>query len=167
MTGKTEASLIARLNRTGEKLRRLRDADRAFSVFGSDSHAYRLGPPLSGAALSDCGERLGVQLPTEYRLFVSRIGHGGAGPFCGLFSLDGQDSEDITDLAQICQPFRWVQAFNPYEREDPCSQEDVWCDREVERGAAPGDPPHSGRPVHLSLRLRRPVLSERQGAVRR
>ena len=89
------------------------------SLFGSDSHEYRLGPPLSERGLAECEERLGVQVPTEYRLFVTRIGHGGAGPYYGLFSLDGEDSEDITEPDQIRKPFRWTQAFNPYDWEDP------------------------------------------------
>jgi hypothetical protein len=119
-------TLIARLDRLREKLGRLRDKDRAFSVFGSNAHGYRLRPPLSGRALSECEERLGVQLPAEYRLFVSRIGHGGAGPYYGLFSLDDKDPEDMTDLDLIRKPFRWREAFNPYHWDDPCSQEDVW-----------------------------------------
>jgi len=131
---KLDANLTARLDRISEKLRRLRNADRGFSVFGSNSHGYRLGPPLSERALSDYEARLGVQLPTEYRLFVTRIGHGGAGPHYGLFPLDGQDPEDITDLARLRKPFRWIQGFNPYDWKDPCGQEDVWCDDDVEEG---------------------------------
>jgi hypothetical protein len=68
---------------------------------------------------------------------VTRIGHSGAGPYYGLFSLDGQDSEDITDLDQIRKPFHWTQAFNPYDWQDPCNQEDVWCDEDVEEGERP------------------------------
>jgi hypothetical protein len=121
---------LARLDRIAEKLRRLRDLDRQFSVFGSDSHQYRLGPPLSERALAQCEERLGLQLPTAYRLFVTRIGEEGAGPYYGLFPLDGSDPEDITEPDQLRKPFRWAQAFNPYDWEDPCRQEDVWCDEE-------------------------------------
>ncbi len=134
MINSQEANLIARVDRIGEKLGRLRDTDRGFSLFGSDSHEYRLRPPLTGSALSDCEGRLGVQLPSEYRLFVTRIGHGGAGPYYGLFPLDDQDREDITDLDLIRKPFRWAEAFNPYDWEDPCSQEDGWCDEDADEG---------------------------------
>jgi hypothetical protein len=124
----------ARLDRIRQKLERLRDMDRAFSVFGARAHAYRLGSALSVDALSDCEKRLGVTLPAEYRLFVTRIGHGGAGPYYGLFSLDGKDPEDITAIDQIRKPFRWTQAFNPYDWADPCDQEDVWCDEDDREG---------------------------------
>lgn len=53
------------------------------------------------SALAEYQARLGVQLPIEYLLFLIRIGHGGAGPNYGLFSLDGHDPEDITELDQI------------------------------------------------------------------
>jgi hypothetical protein len=56
------------------------------------------------------------------------IGHGGAGPFYGLFPLDGSDAEDITVLEQIRKPFRWTERFNPAKWDNPCIQEDVWCD---------------------------------------
>ena len=72
-------------------MNQLRHADRTLSIFGSRSHRYRLGPTLSVSALAEYEEHLGVQLPIEYRLFLIRIGHGGAGPYYGLFSLDGHD----------------------------------------------------------------------------
>lgn len=137
MLDEHEPALTARIERIREKLDRLRDADQALSVFGSDSHEYRFGPPLSEQALSECERQLGVRLPTEYRNFVTRIGHGGAGPYYGLFSLVDRDSEDITDLNSIRKPFRWTDAFNPYDSEDPCGQEDVWCDEDVAEGERP------------------------------
>ena len=137
MIDKHDPSPTERLDRIGQKLDRLRQGARPFSVFGADSHEYRLGPPLSPDALSECEERLGVQLPAEYRLFVTQVGHGGAGPYYGLFPLDDQDPEDITDLEQIQKPFRWAQAFNPYDWEDPCLQADVWCDEGAEEGEQP------------------------------
>ncbi|HZO52947.1 MAG TPA: SMI1/KNR4 family protein [Bryobacteraceae bacterium] len=132
-----EFHFMASLYRIRQKLDRLREADRGFSVFGAHSHGYRLGPPLSESALAQCEKRLGVQLPTEYRLFVTRLGHGGAGPYYGLFSLEDRDSEDITDLDQIRKPFRWSEAFNPYDWEDPCSKEDIWCSEDVDEEQQP------------------------------
>ncbi len=78
-----------------------------------------------------------MQLPEEYRLFVTTVGEEGAGPYYGLFPLDGSDPEDITDLERIQAPFRWTSAFNPYDWEDPCKLEDVWCDEDVEEGGQP------------------------------
>jgi hypothetical protein len=64
------------LTRIAGKLNQLRHADRTLSIFGSRSHRYRLGPTLSVSALAEYEERLGVQLPIEYWLFLIRIGLG-------------------------------------------------------------------------------------------
>jgi hypothetical protein len=132
---KRESNLtVARLDGIAGKLNQLRHADRTLSIFGSRSHRYLLGPTLSVSALAEYEERLGGQLPIEYRLFLIRIGHGGAGPYYGLFSLDGHDPEDITELEQIQKPFLRTEALNPYESENPCGMEDVRCDEDVEEG---------------------------------
>lgn len=87
MSDESGVQLIAQLDRIAEKLNRLREADRAFSVFGSDSHGYHPGPKLKERDLLAVEQRLGIRLPQEYRLFLAHLG--------------------------------W---------QDPCSQEDVWCD---------------------------------------
>ncbi len=130
-------SLISRLDQIVKKLDQLATQDVNFSLFGSDAHRYCLRPPLSDHELSALERRIGDKLPEDYRLFVSRVGHGGAGPFHGLFPLDEQDPEDITDFDQIRKPFRWTEAFNPYDLEDPCSHEDIWCDEYAEEGEPP------------------------------
>jgi len=132
MRDNRDANLSGRVERIREKLRQLRDLDRALTVFGSSSHEYRLGPPLPEEGLAEIEAYYGVQLPAEYRLFLTRIGHGGAGPYYGLFALDADDPENITQSELIRKPFRWDQAFNPYDWEDPCSQEDVWCDEDAD-----------------------------------
>ncbi|MGJ5816343.1 SMI1/KNR4 family protein [Paludibaculum fermentans] len=124
------AALAARLARIQSKLDQLRAADPALTLFGSDTHEYHLQPALPPEAVSEWEKHLGVQLPDEYRLFVTLIGDGGAGPYYGLISLDGPDPEDLTQPELTRKPFRWTEAFNPYDWEDPCSQEDVWCDDE-------------------------------------
>lgn len=129
--------LVSRLDEIAEKLDRLAARGVAFSVFGASTHKYSLRSPISEQALSDFERRMGCELPAEYRLFVTRVGHGGAGPDYGLFPLDDRDSEDITDYDLIKKPFRWTGAFNPYDWEDPCGQEDVWCDDEAEEGEQP------------------------------
>ncbi len=137
MIAKYSPNLISRLDGIVQKLERLRNQDNAVSVFGSASHRYSLRPPISEQALSDLERRIGCELPIEYRLFVTRVGHGGAGPYYGLFPLDDRDPEDITDYDLIQKPFRWADAFNPYDLEDPRNQEDVWCDDETEEGEQP------------------------------
>jgi hypothetical protein len=128
------SQLTTRLERIAEKLSRLRDVDRAFSIFASSSHRYRLGPTLSTNALADFEKQLGAQLPIEYRMFLAQIGHGGAGPYYGILTLDGREVEGLTKPGQVAKPFNWTEAFNPYDWEDTCSREDVWCDEDVEQG---------------------------------
>ena len=123
-----ESDITSRLTRLRDKLARLRELDSACALFGASAHGYRLGPVLEEAELVAFETRLGVNLPTEYRQFLKHVGHGGAGPYYGLFPLDGSDSEDITEPEQTRNAFRWTESVNPTECEDPCGQEDVWCD---------------------------------------
>lgn len=81
MINEHDPGLFSRADRIAGKLSRLRSVDRIFSVFGSSSHQYRLAPTLPIRAVQEYEEQLGVQLPVEYRLFVTRIGRGGAGPY--------------------------------------------------------------------------------------
>lgn len=132
-----ESDIITALGRIRDKLKSLRELDRACALFGASSHRYGLGPALTDVEVAQFERRLGVNLPTEYRHFVMEIGHGGAGPFYGLFPLDGSDPEDITVLEQLGKAFRWTERFNPAEWDNPCSQEDVWCDEDVDEGENP------------------------------
>jgi hypothetical protein len=137
MSDEGEVQLIAQLDRIAGKLNRLREADRGFSVFGSDSHGYLLGPKLTERDILAVEQRLGISLPKEYQLFLTHLGEGGAGPDYGLFTLFGEDPEDITNPDCTHKPFRWSEAFNPCDWEDPCSQEGVWCDDDTEVGERP------------------------------
>jgi len=125
------------LERIRAKLTELRKLDPDYTLFGARSHRYRLGPPLTEAKVAKHERRLGVPLPAEYRQFVTEVGHGGAGPFYGLFTLDGNDPEDITDLQKICKPFRWVEPFNPADWSNPRVEDDVWVDEDVNEGEKP------------------------------
>jgi uncharacterized protein (TIGR02996 family) len=69
------------------KLERLRRADRSFAVFGAEEHRYQLEPCLTKDAVVSFEQRLGVQIPGEYRAFVLRVGNGGAGPEYGVHPL--------------------------------------------------------------------------------
>jgi hypothetical protein len=107
----TDGAATAALARIREKLRRLRTIDTAFTRFGALTHRYRLGPPLTEPELQSHERRLGVSIPTEYRRFLTEIGHGGAGPFYGLFTLDGDCPSALS--GELSKPFGWTEAFNP------------------------------------------------------
>ena len=119
----------APIERIQAKLADLRQLDPACKLFGSSSHRYRLGPPLTASELADREKELGVSLPSEYRDFVMEVGHGGAGPYYGLFQLNGSEPENITDLEQIKKPFRWTDATNPMQWENPETEDGVFIDR--------------------------------------
>jgi hypothetical protein len=101
-----------------QKLSHLRARDPKYQLFGALSHEYRLGAPLTEADLRSFERQFGVSLPSDYRLFLTQIGHGGAGPYYGLFALDDQDPENITDINQLAEPFPWKDAFNSEGSDD-------------------------------------------------
>ena len=105
-----------RLSRVREKLLCLRELDPSLKQFGARSHGYRLGDPLAEVRLLSYEQQHGVPLPYEYRRFLLEIGHGGAGPFYGLFPLDSRDPEFVNMLGgDLSKPFPWTSPFNPDE----------------------------------------------------
>ena len=68
------------------------------AVFGSDQHKFALNEPLPESAVSMFERDLSIQLPNEYRSFITGVGDGGAGPFYGVFPLGMVD--DNFDLRQ-------------------------------------------------------------------
>lgn len=72
------------IERIAGKLEELTKRDRSHTCFGSENHEYRLGPPMTEAAIRDGEAHYGIELPVSYREFLLRIGNGGAGPGYGL-----------------------------------------------------------------------------------
>lgn len=115
-----------KLGRLREKLQRLRTLDVSLEEFGAISHKYRLGGPLAEAKLRYYEQQQGVVLPYEYRRFLMEVGHGGAGPFYGLFPLDSQDPEFLNMFGgDLSKPFPWTSSFNPDEWERDLSIGDL------------------------------------------
>jgi hypothetical protein len=94
-----------------ELLRQLRDADPNFRVFGSKQHRYLLNPPLAEEELATFELSNRIQLPKDYRDFLSQVGNGGAGPFYGLESL-GTLGRDLS------RPFPFVTAADSLSNEE-------------------------------------------------
>ena len=125
MSDQVTASLV----RIQQKLDRLRGLDGTLALFCARSHGYRLGPPLTDADLQSHERQLGVKIPSDYQRFLSQVGHGGAGPCYGLFTLDSKDPENLTAYGDLSKSFRWTEPFNPEQWEYPCDQEGVeWDD---------------------------------------
>lgn len=63
------------------------------SMFGSQAHEFLLNDPLAESDVRAFEHRHGIHLPTDYRLFITSIGNGGAGPFYGIFPLGMMDEK--------------------------------------------------------------------------
>lgn len=102
-----------------ERLARLSKRDRKRKLFGSASHGYVLNPPLGADGIERFETKHGIALPDDYKLFITEIGNGGAGPAYGLFPF-GQHDDNIGlcsweggDLVgDIGQPFPHAEAWN-------------------------------------------------------
>ena len=90
-------------------LRQLRERDKRFRVFGSSSHKYISGPKLREAHLKKFEQEHCIRLPEDLRLFLQRIGNGGAGPFYGLEPLD-----KAAQYGDLSKPFPFTQATDFY-----------------------------------------------------
>jgi SMI1 / KNR4 family (SUKH-1) len=67
-------------------LTKLRKLDKSYEVFGSDSHKYH-STKVGESEILSFEQRIGTELPTEFRQFLLKIGYG-AGPDYGIFNLD-------------------------------------------------------------------------------
>jgi hypothetical protein len=73
--------LVRRLARVAAKLAAARaDGPRTNA---EQKHRFSLLPPLGEQEVAAYEERNGVRLPEDYRLFITRLGNGGAGPYHG------------------------------------------------------------------------------------
>lgn len=79
-----QATVLRQLNELSR-----RDPQR--QIFGSRVHDYRLRPPLPASELESFEAKYAVSLPSDYKTFITQIGHGGAGPYYGLFPFGEQD----------------------------------------------------------------------------
>jgi hypothetical protein len=86
-----------RLGRIADKLAAASAMSIPPEAFGVKSHRFKLGAPLPEAVVAEFEERHEVALPPAYRLFVTELSDGGAGPGYRLLRLSASCDED-------CQP---------------------------------------------------------------
>ncbi len=75
-------------------LKRLTELDRRDPqrrLFGAAVHEYRLHPPVAQSEIAAFEAEHKVTLPEDYRVFLTEIGNGGAGPCYGLFRFGEHD----------------------------------------------------------------------------
>ena len=97
------------------RLQELARKDKKRKVFGSAAHDYQLNPPLDLRTVEAFEAEHGVELPDDYKLFITGIGNGGAGPFYGLFPF-GHDDEGAWNfgvlVGDVGKPFPHNEAWN-------------------------------------------------------
>jgi hypothetical protein len=95
-----------------DALQRLRIAEP--QIFGANGHDFTLNPPLVETDVLAFEQRHAIGLPVEYRRFLTELGNGGAGPYCGIHPLGTMD-EDFRwgdFVGQIAEPFALREAWN-------------------------------------------------------
>lgn len=69
-----------------KKINELKLKDSDCENFGADTHQYKLNPAIKGNIIETFERVHSICLPESYRLFITNIGDGGAGPCYGLYS---------------------------------------------------------------------------------
>lgn len=135
-----------RIERLLEDLRRLAAQDARLGVFGARSHGYRLNHVLPLARIRALEDRRSIQFPSDYVLFLTEMGNGGAGPFYGVNPLGERDADtgDGTRswwsgdplIGDLTRPFPHTAAWNLSEsaiarareaEEDEPELDAYWC----------------------------------------
>ncbi len=98
--------------------------DAELDRFGARSHRYRFAAPLPEARARAIEAEHGVEIPADYRAFLTRVAASGAGPYHGLLPLDAP-----SQLASLGGSFAHLRPLGP----------DVEAMTEAERKAFEGD----------------------------
>lgn len=69
------------------KLKKVKNKDSNYNVFGSEKFEYELNDVISMKELEEAEKELGLKLPEAFRVFVTELGNGGAGPYYGVYSI--------------------------------------------------------------------------------
>ena len=100
-----------------QKLEELKALDTELGIFGASSHKYDLNPVINEQEIGEFEQRFSCKLPASYKLFLTTLGNGGAGPSYGLFPLGFMDEGfDIARWSDDCvnpdKPFKFTDYFN-------------------------------------------------------
>jgi hypothetical protein len=121
-------------DRIAEGLEQLRTAKPQPDIFGAEMHGFQLHPRLTEAAVKKLESKHKIQLPADYRAFLTLLGNGGAGPYYGVFKLGEMDDgfehkkwkEGGGFVGVLAQPFPHTEPWNDLsgEPEEPEMLED-------------------------------------------
>jgi hypothetical protein len=87
-----------------------------FQPFGVEGHEFRLAPPLTERQVAAIERRYAIELPAEYRSFITRVANGGAGPAYGMYSLEAALTREPGGAVPddfLRTPFPHTEAYNP------------------------------------------------------
>jgi tetratricopeptide (TPR) repeat protein len=85
-----------------ERLELLRRFDTGLEVFGASTHRYELEGAWTQEEVERFESETGVELPADFRTFLTTIGSAGAGPYYGLAAPSG---DGIVSEASVERPF--------------------------------------------------------------
>lgn len=126
-----------------EDLERCRTAKRPPKIFGAEAHGFTLNPVVRKSVVANFEAKHGVELPEDYRRFITEVGNGGAGPYYGLFKFHEMDDcfsfqrwkENDGFVGTLAKPFPHIKPWNDvleYPEEDDVEDEDLY-EAEIER----------------------------------
>lgn len=113
------------------KLKKLMELDKKFSIFGSNSHKYAINSKFTEEELQEFEKRNKIALPEEYREYLKNIGNGGAGPFYGLLELEDNDNNPV-DLSMEF-PYTYKEPLNLFDVYESMDEIDDDNEEEQER----------------------------------
>jgi hypothetical protein len=98
-----------------QRIAKMRRIDRLNKlVFGSNGHKYEILDPVSEKRIHEFELRNGVELPDEYRSFLTVFGAGGAGPDYGIYDFS------YVEPVSVKQPFHLTDSQEwPDDDDDP------------------------------------------------
>lgn len=99
------------------KLELLKKLDPKRKLFGASSHKYQLNNPADEKEIKVFEVEHQIQLPDEYRVFLKKLGNGGAGPYYGLQTLQDTIFDDLDykvagEYLNPTIPFPHTEAWN-------------------------------------------------------
>jgi len=90
------------------KLKKAKETDSEFKVFGAKSHQYEIGKPVDASVVEEFELKYGVELPNCYKSFITQFGNSGskkdrsaAGPFYGIYAFGTSLEELFHENAEL------------------------------------------------------------------
>ncbi|MGN9787026.1 SMI1/KNR4 family protein [Nonomuraea sp. ZG12] len=90
--------------------------------FGASRHHYRLGRKLSERKVAKLEKQIGIQLPDTFRVFLTEVGNGGAGPSYGMYTIEEAlrlDAKEHVYPDFYTAPFPHTEDWTPPLEEQP------------------------------------------------